>query len=345
MNHKIKKIIFNIVCLAMVFVGIGWISSKFITWGNVERTDNAQVKQLITPINSRAQGYISEIRFEEYQPVKKGDTLIIIESAEYRLRLAQAEADLQNARAGKSIVNAAVETVGNNVAVTEAGIAEIKALLDNAEVEYKRYQNLLAQESVTQQEFDRAKTNYLALKAKHETLSRQKQTTVLAKNETTTRMQSNDATIKLAEAAVELAKLNLSYTVITATADGYVGRKSLQIGQLIQPGQPIVEIIDNNDRWVIANYKETQTQHIIEGQDVEITVDAMPNIVFNGMVKSIASATGASFSVIPQDNSAGNFVKVEQRISVRIEFSEENDPVVLQKLRSGMNVECSIKYK
>ena len=345
MNHKSKKLIFNSVCLTIVGVGIIWISSKFITLGNVEITDNAQVKQLITPVNSRAQGYISEIKFNEYQSVKKGDTLIVIENAEYKLRLAQAEADLQNALAGKSIVSAAVETVGNNVAVTDAGIAEVKAILDNAAVDYKRYQNLLAQEAVTQQEFDRVKTNYLALKAKYETLSRQKQTVVLAKNETSTRIQSNDATIKLAEAAVELAKLNLSYTVILSPADGFVGRKNLQIGQLIQPGQPVVDIIDSNERWVIANYKETQTQHIVEGQEVEITVDAMPNVVFKGIVKSIANATGSSFSVIPQDNSAGNFVKIEQRIPVRIEFSKDNDQKLVHKLRAGMNVECSIKYK
>lgn len=345
MKHKSKKIIFNIICLIIVAIGLYWISSKFINLGDVEKTDNAQVKQLITPVNSRAQGYISEIKFDEYQAVKKGDTLVVIENSEYKLRLAQAEADLQNAIAGKSIVNAAVETVGNNVAVTEAGIAEVKALLDNAAVDYKRYENLLAQQSVTPQEFDRVKTNYIALKAKYETLSRQKQTTVLAKNETSTRIQSNEATIKLAQAAVELAKLNLSYTTIIAPADGFVGRKNLQIGQLIQPGQPIVDIIDSNERWVIANYKETQTQHIIEGQNVEITVDAMPNVIFKGVVKSIANATGSSFSVIPQDNSAGNFVKVEQRIPVRIEFSKENDANLLQKLRAGMNVECSIKYK
>lgn len=344
MKHKSKKIIFNVVCLTLVVGGIAWISSKFITLGNVEKTDNAQIKQLITPVNSRAQGYISQIKFEEYQSVKKGDTLVVIEDAEYRLRLAQAEADLQNAIAGKSIVTAAIETVANNIAVTEAGIAEIKAVLDNAFVEYRRYQNLLAQESVTSQEFDRVKTNYLAMKAKYETLSRQKQTTVLAKNETSTRIQSNDATIKLAEAAVELAKLNLSYTVVLSPADGYVGRKNLQIGQLIQPGQPVVDIIDSNEKWIIANYKETQTQHIVEGQNVEIIVDALPNVVFKGIVNSIANATGSSFSVIPQDNSAGNFVKIEQRIPVRIEFSSDNDPNSLQKLRAGMNVECSIKY-
>jgi len=345
MNHKSKKLTFNIVCLTIVIVGITWIGSKFVTLGNVEKTDNAQVKQLITPVNSRAQGYIAKIYFEEYQKVNKGDTLVVIENSEYKLRLVQAEADLQNAKAGKSIVNAAIETVGNNVAVTEAGIAEVKALLDNAAVDFKRYQNLLAQESVTPQEYDRVKTNYVALKAKYETLSRQKQTTVLAKNETSTRIQSNDATIKLAEAAVEIAKLNLSYTFILAPADGFVGRKNLQIGQLIQPGQPVVDIIDSNTRWVIANFKETQTQHIIEGQEVEITVDAMPDVIFNGEVKSIANATGSSFSVIPQDNSAGNFVKIEQRIPVRIEFDNQNDQKLVQKLRAGMNVECTIIYK
>lgn len=344
MKHQVKKTIYNVVAVAILGTGIVWIGSKFFHFGDVEYTDNAQVKQLIVPVHARVPGYIKEIRFEEYQPVKKGDTLMVIEDVEFRYRLAQAESDYANALAGKNIVSSSVKTVANNIQVSEAGLAEVKALLDLAATEDQRYKNLLDKEAVTQQEYDAKHTQYVALKAKYETLARQKETTVLATNEQNIRLTQNDAVIELAKTAVELAKLNLSYAVVLAPTDGYTGRKTIQVGQLIQPGQPVVDIIDNNDKWVIANYKETQTQHITEGQEVELEVDALPGVKLKGVVKSIANATGASFSVIPQDNSAGNFVKVEQRIPVRIEFSKENKPEHLLKLRAGMNVESFVKY-
>ncbi|UYW02329.1 HlyD family secretion protein [Flavobacterium agricola] len=342
MNHKRKKNTYNIIVGALVLGGLVWVGSKFFFLGNVEYTDNAQVKQLIVPANARVSGYIKEIKFDEYEPVKKGDTLLIIEDTEFRYRLAQAEADYQSALAGKDIVASSVKTIANNTAVTDAGLAELKALLDNAETDYKRYKKLLEQQSVTQQEYDGKHTQYVALKAKYETLARQKQTTILATNEQNLRLMQNDAVIELAKAAVELAKLNLSYTVIVAPTDGHTGRKNLQVGQLLQPGQPVVDIIDNNDIWIIANYKETQTHQIKENQEVELAVDALPGVTLKGIVKSVANATGASFSVLPQDNSAGNFVKIEQRIPVKIEFADSNDAELLQKLRAGMNVECKV---
>jgi membrane fusion protein, multidrug efflux system len=344
MKHKTKKFIYNIVAGTIVISGIVWVSSKFIHLGDVEYTDNAQVKQLIIPVNSRVQGQVKEVLFEEYELVKKGDTLAIIEDTEFRYRVAQADADHQNALAGKMVVNSSVNTAQNNIEVSDAGLAEVKALLNNAETDYRRYKNLLEQESVTQQEFDAVYTKFLALKAKYETLSRQKQSIVLVKNEQNVRLTQNDASIKLTKAALDLAKLNLSYTVIVAPADGYTGRKNLQVGQLIQPGQTIVDLVDNNEKWIIANYKETQTHHIVDGQEVDLIVDALPDVTLKGVVKSISNATGASFSLIPQDNSAGNFVKVEQRIPVRIEFSKNNNSEHIQKLRAGMNVECTVKY-
>lgn len=344
MNHKAKKGTFNIVAGVIVLAGLIWVGSKFVHLGNVEYTDNAQVKQLIVPINARVQGYVKEIRFEEYRPVKKGDTLVIIEDVEYRYRVAQAEAAYQNALAGKTVVSSSVETAANGVLVSDAVLAEVKALLDNATIEEKRYSNLLKQESVTQQEYDGVHTNYLALKAKYETMNRQKQSTVLVKNEQSSRISQTDAGINLAKSALELAKLNLSYTVILAPADGFTGRKNIQEGQLIQPGQTLVDLVDNNDKWVLANYKETQTQHLMEGQAVELKIDALPNTKIKGIVHSIASATGSSFSLLPQDNSAGNFVKIEQRIPVKITFSPDVDPALIQKLRAGMNVECTVKY-
>ncbi len=344
MNKKTKKLTVNIFIIIVLMIGLGWVCSRFVHLGNVEFTDNAQVRQQIVPVNSRVQGFIKKIYFNEYQPVRKGDTLVVIEDSEFRFRLAQAEADYQNALSGKTVMTSTIHTTQNNISVSDAGVQEAKIRLENAEREYNRYKNLLEKDAVTKQQYDAVETNYKASKARYEFLLRQKKSTALVENEQTHRLAQTEAGIKLAKAALEIARLNLSYTVILAPCDGTTGRKAIQEGQLIQPGQTLVDLVDENDRWVVANYKETQTAHISEGHEVEMEVDAIPDVVFKGVVKSISKATGASFSLIPQDNSAGNFVKVEQRIPVRIEFSAHNKPEDMQRLRAGMNVECIVNY-
>ena len=344
MNKKTKKLTFNICVIAVLVIALVWVCARFVHLGSVEFTDNAQVRQHIVPVNSRVQGFIKKICFTEYQRVHKGDTLALIEDTEFLYRLAQAEADYRNALSGKTVMSSTINTTQNNISVSDAGVQEAKIRLDNAEREYNRYKNLLAQDAVTRQQYDAIKTNYEASKARYELLVRQKQSTALVKREQTRRLEQTEAGIKLAEAGLKLARLNLSYTVIIAPCDGTTGRKEIQEGQLVQPGQTLVDLVDENDKWVVANYKETQTSNIKEGQEVELEVDAIPNVTFKGVVKSISQATGASFSLLPQDNSAGNFVKVEQRIPVRIEFTKENRPVDMSRLRAGMNVECLVNY-
>ena len=338
-----KRAISNFFILLVLAAGISWVCGKFIHLGNVEYTDNAQVKQHLTPVSTRVQGFIKKICFEEYQTVKKGDTLAIIEDTEYRLKVAQAEADYRNALAGKSAMYTTINTTQNNILVTDAAIDEQRVRLKNAETDYKRYQELLKEEAVTPQQFDRVKTDYEATQACYEQLMRQKQSTLLQKQEQTQRLEQNESAIKLAEAALNLAKLNLSYTVILATTDGVTGRKDIHEGELVQPGQALVTLVDGTEKWVIANYKETQTTDMHRNQLVEVKVDAIPGVKFEGRIASISDATGASYSLIPQNNSAGNFVKVEQRIPVRIEFTQNNRPEDLQRLRAGMNVECYVK--
>ncbi|GAT62748.1 HlyD family secretion protein [Paludibacter jiangxiensis] len=344
MAKKTKKLVFNIVVGLLLVGGIVWVFSHFIHLGNVEFTDNAQVQQQIVPVNSRVQGFIKEIRFKEYQPVHKGDTLVLIEDAEFRYRLAQAEADYQNALIGKKAMGTTIQTTQSNIGVTDATIEEAKARLENAEKEQTRYKNLLAQKAVTQQQFDDINTNYRAAKARFDQLLRQRNSTSLVKSEQNIRLNQNDAAIKLAKAAFELARLNLSYTVIVAPCDGVTGRKNIQEGQLIQPGQALLDVVNSNEKWVIANYRETQTANIRPSMPVEVKVDAIPGVTFKGVVQTLSRATGSSYSLFPQDNSAGNFVKVEQRIPVRIVFSAQNKPEDLAQLSKGMNVECEVNY-
>ncbi len=344
MKHRTKKIISYIVTILVIACAAFWVGSKFIHLGNVEFTDNAQVQQQIVPVNSRVQGYIKEIRFKEYEPVKKGDTLVIIDDADMRLRVAQANADYQNALAGRSVADRSVGVASANVAVTEASIAEAKVVMDMAATDFERYKKLLDKDAVTRQQYDAAKTDYEAKKARYQMLARQRSATSSVVAETRQRIAQNDAGIELTKALLETAELNLSYCYITAPCDGYASRKEIQIGQLVQPGQTLLDVIDSSDIWITANYKETQLKHISPGSEVDIKVDAIPDVVFTGKVVSISKATGASLSILPQDNSAGNFVKVRQRIPVRIEFSKDNQVDDLHKLRAGMNVECEVKY-
>jgi len=343
MKAKVKKIITESIIITVILCGLVWVYSRFIHLGNVEYTDNAQVRQQIIPVNARVQGFIRKINFKEYQPVHKGDVLVVIEDSEYRLRLAQAEADYRRALMGKSVLGTTVSTTQNNLSVSDAGIEEVSALLENAENDYERYKQLYAQDAVSLQQYDAKKTSYEVLKAKHKMLVKQKESTSLVKVEQSQRLSQHEANIAVARAAVELARLNLSYTVITAPCDGSTGRKAIEEGQMIQMGQSLVSIVESDEKWIIANYKEKQMVHIAEGMPVDISVDAIDMRV-SGIVSAISNATGAQYSIVPQDNSAGNFVKVQQLIPVKICFTIDNAPEIMNKLRAGMNAECKVKY-
>jgi len=342
-GKSVKFRIFNYSLVLFIFAGVMWVIMEFFVVGSSNYTNNAQVKRHIVPVNSRVQGYIKDIRFEEYQHVNKGDTLLIIDDSEYIYRLAQAEANYANAIAGKSITGTTINTTRNNLSVSDASIEEIRVRLEHAATNLKRYKNLLEQESVTQDQYDNIKTEYDATKAKYDMLVRQKQSTALLGQEQTQRLSQNEANIKQAKAALDMAKLNLSYTVITAPCSGIVGRKDLQVGQLIQPGQSVVTVVDGSQVWVIANYKEKQTKDIQIGDKVEIDIDAIPGVKFKGKVSAMAQATGSASSLVPTDNSTGNFVKIEQRIPIRLEFTDENNLEDISRLKAGMSAEILLK--
>lgn len=322
--------------------GVILVIKNFWHFGDVEFTDNAHIEQHITPVNVRVPGYIKEIRFEEYSKVRKGDTLVIIEDAEFRLALAQARAGLANAQAGSSATDAGINATSASISQAQAGIEEVRVQMENAKREDDRYAALLKKDAVTRQQYDGVHTAYLAAKARYVAVSHQKASLSNVKNEQGHRLSQSRAGIEAAEAAVRLAELNLSYTVIVATADGVIGHKDIHVGQLVQPGQTMCNIVDGSEMWVVANYRETQMPNIAVGSKVRMKVDAVPDVKFTGEVERISDATGAAYSMIPQDNATGNFVKIEQRIPVRIRLDKNKS---MGKLRAGMNVECEVEYK
>ncbi len=340
-SKKIIKRIYNVVIIALLLCGIGYVCSRFVHFGNVEYTDDARVERHISPVNTRVQGFISEIRFEEYQHVKKGDTLVVIDNSEHLFRLAQAQADLERALSGKSADAASIRTTASNVTVADAGIEEARVNLQNAQSDYERYKALLAKDAVTKQQFDAIETKYKAAKARYDQVQRQRKSTELVGNELEGRLGQSKASVSLAEAAVELAKLNLSYTVIVAPCDGRIGRKDIHVGQLVQPGQLLAKVVDDSDVWIVADYRETQLKHIEVGSEVKITADAVPGVEYKGRVESIAAATGSAWLGAPINNATGNFVKVEQRVPVRIAIEGNEN---LDALKAGLNVETEVLY-
>ena len=341
---RIRNFILNTICIILACSGLWWTATYFWRYINYEVTNDAFVDQYVIPLNIRATGYIKEVRFKEHQFVHQGDTLLVLDNREYQIKVKEAEASLLDAQGSKDALHSGIETSHTNSAVQEANIAEAKAKLWQLEQDYHRFERLLKEESVPEQQYEQAKAAYDAAQARYQALLEQKRVALSQYSEASKKNTSAEAAILRKEADLDLARLNLSYTVVTAPYDGYMGRRTLEPGQFVQAGQTISYLVRSKDKWITANYKETQIVNIYIGQPVRIKVDALPGKVFEGKVTAISEATGSKYSLVPTDNSAGNFVKVQQRIPVRIDIiniSEED----AQHLRAGMMVETEALRK
>lgn len=341
-SRKKKIVALNIISSIIILGIVLWGVAVFFHIGDSLYTDDAQVESYINPINTRIPAYIKEIRFTEHQQVKKGDTLVVLDDREYKIQLAQATSALADADAVVAVANSGEDIAGNTVNIANANIEELKARLANMETNFKRYQNLLKDDAVTQYQFDQVKTELDAMRAKYNALQAQHKNNVLSTGETGHRVTAAEANMQKAQAVLDMAKLNLSYTVITAPYDGVVGRRMIEEGQLMQAGQPLVTIVRGGEKWVTANYTESQIERLHIGQKVNIKIDAISGKMYGGKVTAISEATGSKYSSVPVDNSTGNFVKIQQRIPVRIDFDETVTPQNLEQIRTGMNVEVQL---
>ena len=337
-----KKKIAMLIAVMCILAGIIVIVSIWVDNG-IESTDDAQIEQYLSPINVKVPGYVREVRFTEHQYVHKGDTLLIIDDREYAIALQQAEATLIDARSGRKVVGNTVNTASTSAAVFESSIEEAQLRVEKLQRDYDRYSRLLERKATTPVVVEQYRTELDMAKARVNALRRQREAAHSAVSEVSQRQENAQAAIMRAEAAVDMARLNLSYTVITAPADGYLGRRTIEEGQLVNPGQTITTIIPDGPKWVIANFKETQVSRIRNGQPAEIRIDAMPGQTFSGNVSAISAATGSKYSMIPTDNSAGNFVKIQQRVPVRIDFADTISAADRQRMVAGMMCEVEIK--
>ncbi len=350
-TEKKKKSKGFLIVLILLLVFGGWFGiSKWNHAQHHAETDDAQVEANIAPIVPRVSGYVKQVLVKDNQQVKKGDTLVILDDRDLRMKLSSAEAALATAQSNLGVAEATTNAANTNVATTRLSVETIEAQMKTAEVsvwrannDFERYENLYKDHSITKQQYEQALAAKQTAERQLQVLREQRnqaaqQTKAVASQSAATGKQVNvaNATIQQKRVEVEDAKLNLSYTVITAPEDGVVSKVNVQEGQLVQTGQALFNVVLSDELWVVANFKETQLDKMKQGQKVTVHVDAFPDHDFEAVLSSFSPATGAKFALLPPDNASGNFVKVVQRVPVKIEFAK-NDPLAKQ-LRAGMNV-------
>jgi len=345
-----------IVILAVLIIGGAWFGiSKYEHSLHHEDTDDAQIGADISPVIPRVAGYVKEVRVNDNQHVKKGDTLLILDNRDYEIKVEQAEAALEIAQTNLNTAKATTTAARANISTSQASVGTVDAQIEAAKVnlwrasqDYDRYANLIKDHSITQQQYEQALAAKQTAEKQLSILQEQKkqaqqQTNAVSVQSNATASQINvaSATIHQRQVDVDAAKLNLSYTVITAPEDGLVSKVNVQPGQFVQAGQPLFSVVHSDNVWVIANFKETQLDKMKEGQKVIIKADAYHGHKFEAMLSSFSPATGSTFALLPPDNASGNFVKVVQRLPVRIDFTNKSDTLV-KKLRPGMNVTVDV---
>jgi membrane fusion protein (multidrug efflux system) len=354
-TNKKFILIFTVLILAGATYGI----YKYVHSLSHEGTDDAQIEKNMNPIIPRVSGYVTKVYVKDNDFVKKGDTLFTIDNKDYLVKLEDAKAGLAASEGSFEVSKADVGSANANIAVSSANVLSAGGNIETAKIrlrrasnDFDRYNNLYKNHSITKQQFEQAEAakqeaeSQLRILQQQERASASQKSVVIAKSEVSSKQTDvAAANVKRSQALLEAAKLNLDYTVVTASIDGQVSKINIQPGQYIQPGQSLFYIINNADAWVIANFKETQLNKMVIGQKVSIKVDAYPDTEFEGTVTSFSPATGSRFSLLPPDNATGNFVKTIQRLPVKISLDAKNDIEKIKLLRPGMNVDVDVHLK
>jgi membrane fusion protein (multidrug efflux system) len=313
-------------------------------------TDDAFVEGTIHTIASKVPGTVKDVYVKDNQFVRKNEILLEIDPVDYDVKVKEVSSRLNAERSKLFEIEAKIETskkqlleLQRNIEVAKANLELQEANLKQAETDFKRAENLFKKEAISKEKFEKATTEYQVAVAKAKAISEQLQHAKLALETQKAIIKQAEASkisqlsiIKQNEASLKAAELNYGYTKVRSPSDGYVTKKSVEKGNQIQAGQPLMAIVPLNDIWIIANYKETQLEKVRPGQKVKIKVDTYPGKTFKGKVESIMAGTGSVFSLFPPENATGTYVKVVQRIPVKILLEEGTDPDHI--LRIGMSV-------
>lgn len=330
-KNKKMMILGTVASIIIIIVLYVWISAM-----GHEKTDNAQVDAMITPVRSIVQGFVTKVNFTDNQMVKKGDILIEIDNKDYIAKITQAEATLESAKAQLDIAKSGATTADLNASASNLNsqaakdnIATAQARYTKNEKEMNRSEKMLKDGAATQQQFESIKAEFETSKAQLDMLKKQYE----ASTSQATGAQSQavgqksqivlaQAMVKQREAELELAQTQLDNTLIKAPFDGIISKKSIEVGQYLQVGVPVCSAVNYTNLWISANFKETQIEEMRANQVVDIKIDAFPKAHIIGVLQSFGGATGAKFSLLPPDNATGNFVKITQRVPVRIMITE-----------------------
>lgn len=327
----------------------GWIAGISVAglaiWGiytlweyyTYEQTNDAQVQEYVNPIISRAGGFIVVVKFEENQHVKRGDTLLLIDDREYVIQQQQTEASIEKETAHLLVLENNVYTMEKVALAAKSQIAANKAKVWKQQLDCNRYEQLYRDESATKQQLENIQAGLDVNKSDYQSSIDNYEASLSKIRDIEMEKIVVKAEISRLKALLDRHKLDVSYTVITAPYDGRMGKRTIETGQMINAGEVLAYIVDNEtDKWVVANYKETQVAAMHIGDTVKFTADAYPDREFKGTIISLSPATGSSFSLLPPDNSTGNYVKIVQRVPVRIRVDGSKKAIDILKV--GMNV-------
>ncbi|KTS37120.1 hemolysin D [Methylobacterium indicum] len=313
-----------------------WTIGRFL-----ETTEDAYLQADKVTVAPRIAGTVAAVLVGDNQAVKAGAILARLDDREYRVALKQSEAEVEKARAQILGTAAAITQAQAQVESAKAEIENTEAGLDFSTKEYDRYKNLLQTGSGTMQRQQQADADLRQKRAARDKAVASLQASKKQVESLRALEASARASLEGAQAKVEQARLNLSYTTVTAPIDGTVGDRSLRVGQFVSAGTGLLTVVPmGRDIYLVANFKETQTGHMIEGQPVTFTVDALGEHEFGGRIESFSPGTGAQFALLPPENATGNFTKVVQRVPVRIAL-DADDPL-LPRLRPGLSVEATV---
>ncbi|MGH8444771.1 MAG: HlyD family secretion protein [Solimonas sp.] len=334
-SHR-TLLIAGLVALTLAVAVLWWLSRGH------ESTDDAFIQTDITMIAPRVSGTVIAVHIADNQAVKTGDVLLELDPADYLTRVRQAEANLAAAQAQVDSAGADLTMTQTSapaaVAQAQAALQAARAQAERAQADAKRYEALYAKDEISQQTLDQARATSRALTAQAAQTAAQltaAQTTPEQLGAKRAMLAMAQATVAQAQAALDQARLQLSYTKLTAPGDGRVTRKNVQPGSQLQAGGAVLALVGTTP-WVVANFKETQLQHLRVGQPVRVKIDAYPGQRFAARVDSLQAGTGSAFSLLPAENASGNFVKVVQRVPVKLVFDPA--PSAELHLAPGMSV-------
>ena len=327
----------SIIAWIFIVIGLGAVGWFYLFSSSHVNTNDAQVRQYITPVSSKVSGFITKVNFEENQYVHKGDTLVVIDNREYQNQVDIASANLESTSQSVATYEKAVDTKASDVNVVNAKIESAKIEAWRTEKDYTRFRNLVNEDAATIQQFEEIEAKYKQAKANLSALEQQRNVINVSTSAEQTKVAPVRTEILQKKAQLKNAKLILSYSYVIAPYDGWVGVKNIQVGQLIKEGQALVQVV-SEEKWIVANFKETQLGEIDLDKTIKVKADAFPNIVFEGKVESLSPASGSEFALIKPDNATGNFVKIEQRFPIKIVLKKSKNN---ERLRSGMNVSVS----